>query len=281
MRQVVLDTETTGLEAGLGHRIIEIGCIELVDRRPTGRRFHRYLNPERDIDEGALAVHGIARTDLEREPRFHDIADELLEFIAGAELVIHNAEFDVAFLDAELSRMPGERRAVALYCQVLDSLALAREMHPGQRNSLDALCKRYSVDNSRRELHGALLDAQLLAEVYLAMTGGQGALALGDLAGAPVAEGRTARTLVRPATPLRVLLATPDELRAHEDFLDFIARQAAGGLCIWRSLDPQAPGAAFVVLAGSSSDAAIAAMAGAAVSGAAIAGIAGAAASGT
>jgi len=279
MRQIVLDTETTGLEPALGHRIIEIGCIELIDRRPTGRRFHRYLNPERDIDEGALAVHGLARNDLEREPRFPDIVEELLAFIAGAELVIHNAEFDVAFLDAELGRLSGERRAIALYCQVLDSLALAREMHPGQRNSLDALCKRYSVDNSRRELHGALLDAQLLAEVYLAMTGGQGALALGDLAGAPAAEGRSARALVRPAIPLRVLLATAEELRAHEDFLEFIGRQASGGLCIWRSLESQSPSAAPVALAGSASSAAMAALAGAAVSSAATHAIAGAAAS--
>jgi DNA polymerase-3 subunit epsilon len=240
MRQIVLDTETTGLEPGLGHRVIEIGCVELVSRRVTGRRFHRYLNPERDIDEGALAVHGISRADLEREPRFHEIADELLAFIGGAELVIHNAAFDVAFLDAELARCPGEARTVGALCQVLDSLALAREMHPGQRNSLDALCRRYEVDNSRRELHGALLDAQLLAEVYLAMTGGQGDLALGQVAAANVyaAEAPAVRALVRPPVPLRIVYASEEERHAHEAFLDLIANKAQGNGCVWRLLEP-------------------------------------------
>ncbi len=241
MRQIVLDTETTGLEPGLGHRVIEIGCVELVNRRVTGRRFHRYLNPERDIDEGALAVHGLARSDLEREPRFAEIAEELLGFLNGAELVIHNAAFDVAFLDAELARLPGESRTVGVLCRVLDSLALAREMHPGQRNSLDALCKRYGVDNSRRELHGALLDAQLLAEVYLAMTGGQGALALGQASGAARAtETRTVRALVRPPAPLVVIAATAEEQRAHEEFLGLIAKKSPGG-CVWREIEPPAP----------------------------------------
>jgi DNA polymerase III subunit epsilon len=242
MRQIVLDTETTGLEPGLGHRVIEIGCVELVNRRATGRRFHRYLNPERDIDEGALAVHGLTRAELEREPRFADVADELLAFIAGAELVIHNAAFDVAFLDAELGRLPGAPRSVGALCHVLDSLSLAREMHPGQRNSLDALCKRYSVDNSRRELHGALLDAQLLAEVYLAMTGGQGALALGQAAGSPGAkETRTVRAPVRPPAPLRVVAASEEERRAHEALLDLIAKKSPDG-CVWRTLEPPVPG---------------------------------------
>ncbi|HXS28364.1 MAG TPA: DNA polymerase III subunit epsilon [Steroidobacteraceae bacterium] len=237
MRQIVLDTETTGLEPGLGHRIIEIGCVELVNRRATGRRFHRYLNPERDIDEGALAVHGITRADLEREPRFAEIAEELLDFLRGAELIIHNAEFDVAFLNMELGRLPGDLRTIGTLCQVLDSLALAREMHPGQRNNLDALCKRYSVDNSRRELHGALLDAQLLAEVYLAMTGGQGALALGETTGPDRStESRTVRLLVRPAVPLRVIEATEEERRAHEAFLDLIEKKA--GICVWRTIEP-------------------------------------------
>jgi DNA polymerase III subunit epsilon len=238
MRQIVLDTETTGLEPGLGHRIIEIGCVELLNRRATGRRFHRYLNPERDIDEGALAVHGITRAELEREPRFGDIAEELLEFLRGAELIIHNAAFDVAFLDMELGRLPGEPRTIGSLCQVLDSLALAREMHPGQRNNLDALCKRYSVDNSRRELHGALLDAQLLADVYLAMTGGQGALALGgdSAATARVTETRAVRIFVRPSAPLRVIEASEEERRAHEAFLDLIAKKA--GQCVWRAIEP-------------------------------------------
>ena len=240
MRQIVLDTETTGLEPGLGHRIIEIGCVELINRRATGRRFHRYLNPERDIDEGALAVHGITRAELEREPRFGEIVEELLEFIRGAELVIHNAAFDVAFLDMELGRLPGEIPTIGSLCQVLDSLALARELHPGQRNSLDALCKRYGVDNSRRELHGALLDAQLLADVYLAMTGGQGALALGELAGpARVAAGHAVLALVRPAVPLRVIVATEEERHAHETFLELIAKKA--GSCVWHSIEPATP----------------------------------------
>jgi DNA polymerase-3 subunit epsilon len=240
MRQVVLDTETTGLEPELNHRVIEIGCVELINRRPTGRTFHRYLNPEREIDDGALAVHGIARTDLDGQPRFADIADELLTFIGGAELVIHNAAFDVAFLDAELARLPGEPRQVAVVCQVLDTLALARELHPGQRNSLDALCKRYEVDNSARELHGALLDARILADVYLAMTGGQGALALteADQPAHAHTSIRTARAPLRLAVALPVPLATPAEIAAHEVMLGVIAK-ASGGRVLWAVLDPR------------------------------------------
>jgi len=252
MRQIVLDTETTGLEPSLDHRIIEIGCVEIVNRRPTGRRFHRYLNPERDIDEGALAVHGLTRADLAREPRFADVAEELLEFLSGAELIIHNAAFDVAFLDCELGRLPGAPRTIGSICQVRDSLALARAMHPGQRNSLDALCRRYSVDNSRRELHGALLDAQLLAEVYLAMTGGQGALELGQAVGAPrPSDPRPVRALVRVPVPLRVILATDEEVRAHESFLDVIARACRSQSALWRTFEvPESPPA---VAAGSTS----------------------------
>jgi DNA polymerase-3 subunit epsilon len=234
MRQIVLDTETTGLEPGLGHRVIEIGCVELHNRRHTGRTFHRYLNPERDIDEGALAVHGISRAELDDQPRFGAIVEELLEFLGGAELVIHNAAFDVAFLNAELARLPGETRQVAELCQVLDTLALARELHPGQRNSLEALCKRYDVDNSRRELHGALLDARILADVYLAMTGGQGALALSeaerDARGTD--EARAGRTLVRGAEILHVVCADEAELGAHEAMLALI-NKVSGGRCVW------------------------------------------------
>ena len=233
MRQIVLDTETTGLEPELGHRVIEIGCVELVNRRLTGRTFHRYLNPERDIDEGALAVHGISRAELEGKEKFAQIAEVLCEFLTGAELVIHNAAFDVAFLDAELSRAQGQARIGSL-CTVLDTLALAREMHPGQRNNLDALCKRYSIDNSRRELHGALLDAQILADVYLAMTGGQSSLALGEGSAASRSAdgGRQVRALVRPPAPLRVVMATEEEVRAHENMLAIIAK-ASGGRCLW------------------------------------------------
>jgi DNA polymerase III subunit epsilon len=236
MRQIVLDTETTGLEPELGHRIIEIGCVEIVNRRATGRTFHRYLNPEREIDEGALAVHGISGADLQGKPKFAEIVEELIGFIVGAELVIHNAAFDVAFLDAELARLPGEARAVASFCRVLDTLALAREMHPGQRNNLDALCKRYSIDNSRRELHGALLDARILADVYLAMTGGQGALALTESGASErnAEDGRRVRALVRTSVPLRIVMATEDELRAHESMLSLIAK-ASGGRCLWPS----------------------------------------------
>ena len=242
MRQVVLDTETTGLEPELNHRVIEIGCVELINRRPTGRTFHRYLNPEREIDDGALAVHGIARTDLDGQPRFADIAEELLTFIGGAELVIHNAAFDVAFLDAELARLPGDPRQVAVLCQVLDTLALARELHPGQRNSLDALCKRYEIDNSARELHGALLDARILADVYLAMTGGQGALALSEADASTQAHTtvRTARAPLRLAVPLPVPMATPAEIAAHEMMLAVIAK-ASGGRVLWAALDPREP----------------------------------------
>ena len=236
MRQIILDTETTGLEPELGHRIIEIGCVEVLHRRVTGRTFHRYVNPEREIEEGALAVHGISRLELEGKPRFAEVAQELLAFISGAELVIHNAAFDVAFLDHELSRLAtaGAPQKIGSLCTVLDSLGLARELHPGQRNNLDALCKRYGVDNSRREMHGALLDAQILAEVYLAMTGGQADLALGDAAIMRSSEtGRLVRALVRPPVPLRIVVASTEELRAHELMLGIIAK-ASGGRCLWQ-----------------------------------------------
>jgi DNA polymerase-3 subunit epsilon len=238
MRQIVLDTETTGLEPELGHRIIEIGCVELVNRRPTGRTFHKYLNPERAIDEGALAVHGITRADLDGKPKFAEVVEELLLFISDAELVIHNAAFDVAFLDAELAKIQGQPRTVAALCRVLDTLALARSMHPGQRNNLDALCKRYSIDNSRRELHGALLDARILADVYLAMTGGQGALALVETTASGNAGegGRAVRALLRPSVPLVVIAATEQELAAHAVMLAVI-NKASGGKCLW----PPAP----------------------------------------
>jgi len=237
MRQIVLDTETTGLEPELNHRVIEIGCVELVNRRKSGRTFHRYLNPEREIDDGALAVHGISRTDLDGQPRFRDIAEELLGFLAGAELVIHNAAFDVAFLDAELARLPGDPRQIGSLCQVLDTLALARELHPGQRNSLDALCKRYEVDNSARELHGALLDARILADVYLAMTGGQGTLALADLGARRGGEDAHAvRVPLRTGAPLTVTGASSAELQAHEAMLAIIAK-ASGGRCLWAQLE--------------------------------------------
>ncbi|MEZ5498952.1 MAG: DNA polymerase III subunit epsilon [Steroidobacteraceae bacterium] len=235
MRQVVLDTETTGLDVSLGHRVIEIGCVEIVNRRPTDRCFHRYLNPERDIEEGALAVHGLTRERLAGEPRFADVAEELVEFIAGAELVIHNAGFDVGFLDAEFARLGGESPKVNSLCKVLDTLALAREMHPGQRNSLDALCKRYNVDNSHRDLHGALLDARILADVYLTMTGGQAALALSaqPLAQSGVGGANAGTTRKNRAANLIVIKPNAEERTLHEQLLDRIAKEA-GGRCLFR-----------------------------------------------
>ncbi len=222
MRQVVLDTETTGLELSDGHRIIEIGCIELVHRRPSGRTWHRYLRPEREVEAGALAVHGITNEFLATQPRFADIAAEFVEFIEGAELVIHNAPFDIGFLDAELARA-GIAKTVAASCRVLDTLALSRQLHPGQRNSLDALCKRYRVDNSARDLHGALLDARILADVYLAMSGGQAALGLDSRAAEVDGISATGQT-ERGAVHIPVICATDAELAAHEQSLEAIER---------------------------------------------------------
>jgi DNA polymerase-3 subunit epsilon len=236
MRQVVLDTETTGLEPELGHRIIEIGGIEVVNRRRTGRVFHRYLWPDREIDSGALEIHGITGEFLKGQPRFAEIAAELLEFIRGAELVIHNAPFDVAFLDAEFGRLDEPRVTVAEQCLLLDTLQLARQMHPGQRNSLDALCRRYSIDNSQRDLHGALLDADLLLEVYLAMTGGQGALTLGDAGQGGAATPVRAKRARRPRGALVVVRATPEELAAHERRLAALDEES-GGRTLWRTFE--------------------------------------------
>ncbi len=219
MRQIVLDTETTGLEPSQGHRIIEIGCIELLDRRPTGERRHWYLNPDREVDEGALEVHGISLDDLKDKPRFVDIAEDLLSFLRGAQLLAHNASFDVGFLDYELSLLDSAHGKITDYCQVLDTLAVARQKRPGQKNNLDALCKHYGVDNSRRDLHGALVDAQLLAEVYLLMTGGQTRLSLdtGDRDAQAVAE--PIRRLPAQRTRLSVISASGAELEAHKSWL--------------------------------------------------------------
>jgi len=237
MRQIILDTETTGLEAERGHRIIEVGCLEIVNRRRTGRTFHRYLRPDREVDPGAIRVHGLTNEFLAGQPRFADIAAEFLDFVAGAELVIHNAAFDVAFLNAELKRLSPPRGTIADRCGVLDTLLLARKMHPGQRNSLDALCKRYSVDNSHRELHGALLDAQILLDVYLAMTGGQGALTLGEAETSAVDVTTTAVRAVRPPVRLAVPRASGAELALHETALSTLDK-ASGGRTLWRSLVP-------------------------------------------
>ncbi len=223
MRQIVLDTETTGLSAEDGHRIIEIGCIEIVDRRLTGRSMHLYLNPERDIDEGALAVHGLTRERLENEPRFADVAERFVDFVRDAELLIHNAPFDLGFLDAEFGRLRlGPFRSFVL--NVIDTLAMARELHPGRRNSLDTLCERYGVSNAHRKLHGALLDAELLADVYLAMTRGQDSL---EIAIGPALDGcdRAGALEQWPPRGLAVLRASPEELHAHRVLLEAIAAQ--------------------------------------------------------
>lgn len=234
MRQIVLDTETTGLEVAQGHRIIEIGCVELENRRLTGRHFHRYINPERDIDAGAIEVHGITGLFLADKPVFAAVAEDFMQFIDGAELIIHNAPFDLGFLDGELRRLNPDAATLASQCPVIDTLIMARKKHPGQRNNLDALCTRYTVDNSSRELHGALLDAEILADVYLAMTGGQTALALGDDDGS--ASGRSAVKIVRelpnnrPRLP--VIEPSAEEMLAHERQLDAIA--ASGQEPLWR-----------------------------------------------
>ena len=237
MRQIVLDTETTGLEPAQGHRIIEIGCVELINRRPSGRTFQRYLNPEREIDPGAQAVHGLSSAFLANQPRFQEIVDEFVAFITGAELIIHNAPFDVGFVDHEFGRLPPPQRLLTDLCTVLDTLVLARQLHPGQRNSLDALCKRYGVDNSNRDLHGALLDARILADVYLAMTGGQGALTLHAHANVGDTEERGARTRHRGTIEIPVVRATVEELVVHDRALDAVAK-ASKGRCLFREPEP-------------------------------------------
>lgn len=240
MRQVVLDTETTGLEPKQGHRIIEIGCVELIDRRHTSRHFHQYVNPDREIDDGAYQVHGISRDSLADKPGFEEVADDLMAFIDGAELIIHNAPFDVGFINYELSLMKSRFRSLEAHCKIIDTLALARELHPGQKNSLDALCKRYQVDNSQRELHGALLDAQILADVYLAMTGGQATLDLGSRP-AEIGPASARRASEAHGKRLRVLRADAIETAAHERMLDRLDQES--GASIWRLNQTSDPGA--------------------------------------
>ena len=234
MRQVVLDTETTGLDPEEGHRVIEIGAVELIDRRLSGKHFHTYLNPQRDIEDEALEVHGISREFLLDKPLFADVAGEFLHFIEGAELIIHNAPFDLGFLDRELSQLPGCPGRVADFATVLDTLELARELHPGQRNNLDALCKRYEVDNSSRTLHGALLDAEILADVYLAMTGGQTDLGLSFRPPSPRTQADSWTTPeARP--PFRVIVPDQEESALHEKRLQGILKDHHH--CLWLELD--------------------------------------------
>jgi len=236
VRQIVLDTETTGLEPSQGHRIIEIGCIELINRRPTGNHFHQYLQPDRDIDAAAVEIHGITTEFLADKPRFADVVEEFLAFIRGAELIIHNAPFDVGFINHELKSLGKGYGPLGDYCTVLDTLEHARRLHPGQRNNLDALCKRYDIDNSHRELHGALLDAEILADVYLAMTGGQVTL---SLEGSREGDAGTVAQVNRldPDRPrLRVIPADPEDLAGHARYLDVMTKKN-GETCVWTRLE--------------------------------------------
>lgn len=232
MRQIVLDTETTGLEPKQGHRIIEIGCVEIINRRKTNKHYHQYINPDREIDEGAYNVHGISNEFLADKPRFKDIAQEFINFIRDSELIIHNAPFDVGFIDHELRKLGIKWGKVEHFCTVTDTLTMAREKHPGQKNNLDALCKRYEIDNSKRDLHGALLDAQILLDVYLAMTGGQEALALGSMEEEEAAEQNAIRLSDKNRKPLTIIQPTEEELAAHEKYLDLL-REKSGGKCVW------------------------------------------------
>ncbi len=234
MRQVVLDTETTGLEVDQGHRILEIGCVEIVGRRITRRHFHHYVNPQRQIDEGALEVHGISPDFLADKPLFSDIWESFLDFVKGSELIIHNAAFDIAFIDHEMQLMSEVSGCLADHCSFIDSLELARNKHPGQKNSLDALCKRYNVDNSQRDLHGALMDDEIIADVYLLLTGGQVTLSLGGEGQAN--EATAVKRVKKDRPPLRVIRANADELQRHHEKLDKLEQASESG-CVWKQLE--------------------------------------------
>ncbi|OUS68683.1 DNA polymerase III subunit epsilon [Pseudoalteromonas sp. A601] len=233
-RQIVLDTETTGIDPKQGHRIIEIGCVELINRRLTGNNFHVYINPQRSIEEEAIDVHGITNEFLRDKPLYYQIAQEFFDYIKGAELVIHNAPFDVGHMDNEFAMLNQGYPNTHEYCQVLDTLKMARDLHPGQKNNLDALCRRYDVDNTKRTLHGALLDSEILADVYLAMTGGQVKLNLNQNKDqGNEQQQKEIRRLDANRAPLMVLKAFDDEQIAHEARLDIV--QDAGGQCLWRA----------------------------------------------
>jgi len=237
IRQVVLDTETTGLDPAQGHRVIEIGCLELLNRRPTDRRFHVYLQPDRAIDEEAVKVHGITNEFLADQPRFADVADAFLSFVRDAELIIHNAAFDVGFLNHELRRCGRGQILIEQICQIADTLLLARQRHPGQRNNLDALCKRYNVDNAQRTLHGALLDAEILADVYLAMTRQQDSLFIRESAATAQRNEVSRRARLSPnRQPLPVLRANAEEQAEHARYLEMLDKNS-GGLCVWRRVE--------------------------------------------
>lgn len=236
MRQIILDTETTGLDPAQGHRIIELGCVELVNRKHTGRHLHIYLNPQREVDAGALEIHGITNEFLADKPLFESVVDTFLDFVKDAELIIHNAPFDIGFLNHELALLNRGYKTMTEYCSVLDTLALARKKHPGQKNNLDALCKRYEVDNSQRELHGALKDAEILADVYLMMTGGQSSLVLGYEHGGEATIAQQVQKLSADRPPLRVILASEEEMAAHLRRLQQI-QKSSGDKCVWLRAD--------------------------------------------
>lgn len=238
MRQIVLDTETTGIDPKQGHRIIEIGCVELIDRKLTNNHYHQYIHPEREVEQEAIAIHGIKNEFLEDKPKFVEIAGDFLDFIKGAELVIHNAPFDIGFINHEFGLLNQGLGKVTDYCSVIDTLALAREKHPGQKNNLDALCRRYFVDNSARDLHGALLDSEILADVYLLMTGGQTSLGLGASGQEDNgnSQGSSIRRLSSARTPTPILFANSAELDLHEKTLDSVAKSAEDSV-VWRALD--------------------------------------------
>ena len=234
MRQVILDTETTGLEPKEGHRIIEIGCVEIINRKKTEKNFHQYLNPEREIEDGAFDIHGLSNEFLADKPLFSDVAQELIDFIRDSEVIIHNAPFDIAFIDVELKRLGKQWGKMENYCRVLDTLPMARDLHPGQKNSLDALCSRYEVDNSQRELHGALLDAQILLDVYLAMTGGQTSLSLGDDDADDLENTESHLRISTDRSALKIIEPNAAELAAHEQRLAVI-EELSGGKCLWKT----------------------------------------------
>jgi len=232
VRQIVLDTETTGLDPAQGHKIIEIGCVELLNRKLTGNHLHVYINPQREVEAAALEVHGISNEFLADKPLFTDVAQSFIDFVEGAELIIHNAPFDIGFLDHELAALKRGYKPMDQYCSILDSLVMARKKHPGQKNNLDALCKRYMVDNTQRELHGALLDAEILADVYLVMTGGQSSLSLGNDEDDQQSGGGFLQKLSADRKPLKIIRPSEEELAAHEARLQDIEQSAEDG-CLW------------------------------------------------
>lgn len=238
-RQIVLDTETTGLDPKQGHRIIEIGCVELINRKLTGNHYHVYINPEREVDAGAYKVHGIGNDFLADKPLFKEIASDFIAFIDGSELIIHNAAFDVGFIDHEFNLLKPKRRNVASFCEILDTLVMARKKHPGQKNNLDALCKRYGVDNSGRDLHGALLDSEILADVYLAMTGGQASLFASDTVGDKVASSQKTVSSLQRQGVIPVIAAHQSELSRHKEYLNKLREKSES--CIWDDWDKGEP----------------------------------------